>query len=267
MAKTRDAVVVKPRNDAYTGLLAISFLALVGATVLMALDADALGKPPAKLQINVPGTTPGKAGEGLSRPAIGGGPAAGPGGKGAGRRDRARAEPKELPPLPALAAADAPATVVPVKAESKSRPGRPAAATAVVRPADVSGAGRLKHERPAPKGAGRCHSRPNPIYHARPQRQRQPAARACAQPLLALRAAVGVALRSSLSFDDVLDGRGQVFLRVDPLGTTVLRKPFSPAGLLGDGTAKPAASDSFREHHALSWSITSSGWRSAVTTT
>jgi hypothetical protein len=30
----------KPRNDAYTGLLAISFLALVGATVFMVLDID-----------------------------------------------------------------------------------------------------------------------------------------------------------------------------------------------------------------------------------
>ena len=39
-------VVVKPRNDAYTGLLAISFLALVGATVLMAMDAKDLGDPP-----------------------------------------------------------------------------------------------------------------------------------------------------------------------------------------------------------------------------
>ena len=55
MARTE---VVKPRNDAYTGLLAISFLALLAATVLMALDADSLGKPPDKLQISVPGRRP-----------------------------------------------------------------------------------------------------------------------------------------------------------------------------------------------------------------
>lgn len=70
MAKTKDAGP-KPRNDAYTGLLAISFLALVGATVLMALDADELGKPPAKLSIDVPGVTPGKGGEALKRPDTG----------------------------------------------------------------------------------------------------------------------------------------------------------------------------------------------------
>src|SRR3954471_3285599 len=129
MARTE--VVEKPRNDAYTGLLAISFLALLAATVLMAMDADSLGKPPDKLQISVPGNTPGKAGEGLKRPDIGGGGAPAPADKGAGapapqaRPDRgrvpragmARAEPKALPPLPELAAAEAPATVVPVKAE------------------------------------------------------------------------------------------------------------------------------------------------------
>jgi hypothetical protein len=134
MARTRDAVVVKPQNDAYTGLLAISFLALVGATALMALDADSLGKPPEKLQINVPGAPAGKAGEGLSRPAVGGaekgpaekGPAEkGPAEKGPGGGAGARAEPKELPPLPGLAAADGPATVVPVKAESKGDPDAP----------------------------------------------------------------------------------------------------------------------------------------------
>ena len=66
MAKVKDAGP-KPRNDAYTGLLAISFLALVGATVLMALDADELGKPPGKLNIDVPGVNAGKAGEALKR--------------------------------------------------------------------------------------------------------------------------------------------------------------------------------------------------------
>jgi hypothetical protein len=115
MARTE--VVEKPRNDAYTGLLAISFLALLAATVLMAMDADTLGKPPDKLQISVPGTTGGKAGEGLKRPDIGGGAPA-PAEKGAvPPAGMGRAEPKALPPLPELAAAELPATVVPVKAE------------------------------------------------------------------------------------------------------------------------------------------------------
>jgi hypothetical protein len=61
-------VVVKPRNDAYTGLLAISFLALVAACVLMFLDAQALGDPPPKLNVDVPGLTAGKAAGGLQRP-------------------------------------------------------------------------------------------------------------------------------------------------------------------------------------------------------
>ena len=120
MAKTRE-VEVKPRNDAYTGLLAISFLALVAATVLMAMDADALGKPPPKLEISVPGATPGKAGEGLKRPDIGGGAAPAPMPMGG----TMKAEPKELPPLPGLAAADAPPTVVPVKAETPADPNAP----------------------------------------------------------------------------------------------------------------------------------------------
>jgi len=70
MARTVDSGP-KPRNDAYTGLLAISFLALLGGTVLMALDADELGKPPSKLAIDVPGVTAGGAGEGLRRPGAG----------------------------------------------------------------------------------------------------------------------------------------------------------------------------------------------------
>jgi len=126
MAKTRVAVV--PRNDAYTGLLAISFLALVGAAVLMAMDADALGKPPAPLTITVPGTTAGKAGEGLVRPNLGGGAApADKGGapKGPGGGAGAKADPKELPPLPGIAAADMPADVVPVKAETPADPDAP----------------------------------------------------------------------------------------------------------------------------------------------
>jgi hypothetical protein len=63
MAKTRDAGP-KPRNDAYTGLLGISLLALVGGCVLMYLDHDELGKAPSKgeLKVDVPGTAAGKGG-------------------------------------------------------------------------------------------------------------------------------------------------------------------------------------------------------------
>jgi hypothetical protein len=58
MAKTVEA---KPRNDAYTGLLAISLLALIGGCVLMYLDQDQLGKAPGKsdLKVDVPGVTKG----------------------------------------------------------------------------------------------------------------------------------------------------------------------------------------------------------------
>ncbi|HKB39688.1 MAG TPA: hypothetical protein VKD72_24845 [Gemmataceae bacterium] len=78
MARTREAVVVKPRNDAYTGFLAISFLALLAATVLMALDADELTKQkPQKITIDVPGTSVGKAGPGLERPVPAPAPGAG----------------------------------------------------------------------------------------------------------------------------------------------------------------------------------------------
>jgi hypothetical protein len=58
MAKTVEA---GPRNDAYTGLLAISLLALIGGCVLMYLDHDQLGKAPGKseLKVDVPGTTKG----------------------------------------------------------------------------------------------------------------------------------------------------------------------------------------------------------------
>jgi hypothetical protein len=123
MART---VEVRPRNDAYTGLLAISFLALVGATVIMAMDADSLGKPPDKLQIAVPGSTPGKAGEGLRRPDIGGGAAPAPApGMNPPMGGMSKAEPKELPPLPGVAAADAPKDLVPVKAEAPADPNAP----------------------------------------------------------------------------------------------------------------------------------------------
>ena len=93
----------RPRNDAYTGLLAISFLALVGATALMALDADELGKPPEKgaLKIDVPGTlNPGATkSEGLRRPdtdKMEPGPAKGPDPK------TSRAEPGLFPDIPAV---------------------------------------------------------------------------------------------------------------------------------------------------------------------
>ena len=115
MART---VEVKPRNDAYTGLLAISFLALVAACLLMVLDAGELGDPPTtKLNIDVPGVTPGKAGEGLRRPDAGK-IEPGPGDKGAGDAKggtMGRAEPGRLPDL---AAVTVPAVVVPARAEA-----------------------------------------------------------------------------------------------------------------------------------------------------
>ena len=93
----------KPRNDAYTGLLAISFLALVGATVFMVLDADAVGKPPAALKIDVPGVTAGKAGDPLRRPDT-------------GKIDTSEPPPKPMPGKPADSAT------------SKADPGKPAIA-------------------------------------------------------------------------------------------------------------------------------------------
>ena len=52
----------KARNDAYTGLLAISFLALVGGCVLLYLDYEQYGDkaPTAVPKIDVPGANPGK---------------------------------------------------------------------------------------------------------------------------------------------------------------------------------------------------------------
>jgi hypothetical protein len=118
----------KPRNDAFTGLLAISFLALVGGTVLMAMDADKLGKPPAtKLQVDVPGVTMGKAGEPLRRPDTG-----------KVRIDAAEPKPPEPMPgaeqssnrvepgkLPTLPIADVPGRTIPVKAEKPADPDGP----------------------------------------------------------------------------------------------------------------------------------------------
>jgi hypothetical protein len=117
MARTE--AVVQPRNDAYTGLLAISFLALVGASVMMYLDAESLGKAPPPLKLpDVPGTTAGPKGAGLERPAIA--PAPGPGVPAPDAKGgMGKAEPRALPPLPTdVAAAPAPAAVVPVKAQT-----------------------------------------------------------------------------------------------------------------------------------------------------
>jgi len=112
----------KPRNDAYTGLLAISFLALVGAAVLMYLDSEKLGKPPEKLKIDVPGATVGKGGEGLKRPDAGkidAGPVAPMPVPEPEKKDNGmgKAEPARLPSLPT--AVEAP-DVRTVKAEEPS---------------------------------------------------------------------------------------------------------------------------------------------------
>lgn len=120
MARTVVAVT-KPRNDAYTGLLAISLLALVGASVLLFLDKGQLGEPPAKLKIDVPGSTAGKAGETLPKTDAPKAPDAkdtpkGPDPKG---DPMSRAEPGRLPNL------DAGGPVVPVSHEGPPLPVKP----------------------------------------------------------------------------------------------------------------------------------------------
>lgn len=87
MAKTAS------RNDAYTGLLAISFLSLVAASALLALDMNALGDAPAPLQINV-GSSIGKAGDPLKK-LDAGAPVGGP----AGKDGMGRGEPAKLPEI------------------------------------------------------------------------------------------------------------------------------------------------------------------------
>jgi hypothetical protein len=123
MART---VEVKPRNDAYTGLLAISFLALVAGCLLMLLDAQELGDPPTtKLNIDVPGVTPGKATAGLRRPDAGkieGAPADKGGAPDAKGGTMGRAEPGRLPDL---AAVTVPGVVVPASAEAPADPDGP----------------------------------------------------------------------------------------------------------------------------------------------
>jgi len=55
-----DETVAKPKNDAYTGMLAISFLALTVACVLLYLEYDSYGTttPPSSPTIDVPGIKP-----------------------------------------------------------------------------------------------------------------------------------------------------------------------------------------------------------------
>lgn len=46
----------KPRNNVYTGILAVSLVILVVATALLWFDKDSLGNPPqGKLNVDVPG--------------------------------------------------------------------------------------------------------------------------------------------------------------------------------------------------------------------
>ena len=117
MARSK-AAGAKPRNDAYTGLLAISFLALVGASVLMWMDKESLGKPPDKLNIQVPGATPAGKSDGLRRPAENVAPAPAPGPMPMPMEEKkenmSMREPGKLPTLPA---ADATSDIRPVKAE------------------------------------------------------------------------------------------------------------------------------------------------------
>jgi hypothetical protein len=120
--------VAKPRNDAYVGLLAISFLALVGACALMALDANELGSVPAPFKVDVPGGTIGKAGEGLKRPETSGIPAPAEKKEEPKKEEPKKEEPKKEDPkkedmsraepgrLPSLTLPAAPADVKPVSA-------------------------------------------------------------------------------------------------------------------------------------------------------
>lgn len=67
MAK-KDESVARPRNDAYTGLLAISFLALVGGSVFLYLYAQEMGDPPKDgVKVDVVSGPIGTAGTPLSR--------------------------------------------------------------------------------------------------------------------------------------------------------------------------------------------------------
>lgn len=67
MAKNDDSVS-RPRNDAYTGLLAISFLALVGGSVFLYLYAEEMGEPPTSgVKVDVVSGPIGTAGSPLSR--------------------------------------------------------------------------------------------------------------------------------------------------------------------------------------------------------
>jgi hypothetical protein len=45
----------KPRSDAYTGMLVISLLVMLVVSVMMYMEVNRLGDPPAKLTIDVPG--------------------------------------------------------------------------------------------------------------------------------------------------------------------------------------------------------------------
>ncbi len=46
----------EPRNNVYTGILAVSLVVLLGASALLYFDKDSMGPPPAgKLNLDVPG--------------------------------------------------------------------------------------------------------------------------------------------------------------------------------------------------------------------
>jgi hypothetical protein len=119
---------IKARNDAYTGLLAISFLALLGATVLMALDVSELGTAPQPLKIDVPGANLGKVGEGLRRPDTGkvdpgAPPTPAPTPTPAPidpKKGMGKAEPNKLPEIPNIEIPTAP--VIPVSGTTEPAP-------------------------------------------------------------------------------------------------------------------------------------------------
>lgn len=57
-------VEAPPKNNAYTGILAISLLVLIGVSALLYYDKDSMGAPPtSKLTIDVPGASNAPAGK------------------------------------------------------------------------------------------------------------------------------------------------------------------------------------------------------------
>lgn len=98
MAATTESTKPVKRNDAYTGLLAISFLALVGASVLMYFELEKYGGIPPKSPDKMPAVDV----PGVVRPAPKAEPTPGPGpGPGPGPMDKMPMDMDKMPmPMP-----------------------------------------------------------------------------------------------------------------------------------------------------------------------